>query len=183
MESCLGFRYSNFEFILTELFSQLGIDWKLLLAQGVNFVILLIVLTRFVYKPLMKITEERRKKIELGIKGGEKAEQIIKQAEEEKVGIIKEADTQAVAIISEAERIAQKKAQEIALQADKKAQQTLHETLLLAERKEKEEMAKVSAEAKQLVKEAIIKTVQLKPEQVDEKLIEEAVSKMVVSSR
>ena len=46
----------------------------------------------------------------------------------------------------------------------------------MAERKEKEEMEKVSAEAKKLVKEAIIKTVQLKPEQVDEKLIEEAVT-------
>ena len=160
---------------MSELFSQLGIDWKLLLAQGVNFVILLIVLTKFVYKPLMKMVEERRKKIELGIKGGEKAEQIIKQAEQEKTGIIKEADTQAVAIISEAEKTAQKKAQEIGLQADKKAQNTLRETMLLAERKEKEEMERVSAEAKRLVKEAIIKTVQLKPEQVDEKLIEEAV--------
>ena len=128
---------------MSELFSQLGIDWKLLLAQGVNFVILLIVLTKFVYKPLIKIVEERRKKIELGVKGGEMAEKIIKQAEQDKVGIIQEADTQAVAIISEAEKNAQKKAQEIALQADERAQQTLHETLLLAERREKEEIAKV----------------------------------------
>ena len=160
--------------LLSELFSQLGIDWKLLLAQGVNFLILLFVLTKFVYKPLIKMVEERRKKIELGIKGGEKAEQIIKQAEVEKVGIIKKADTQAVLIISEAEKNAQKKGQEITHQADMKAQQTLRETMLLAERREKEEMEKVSAEAKRLVKEAIIKTVQLKPEQIDEKLIEQA---------
>jgi len=161
---------------MSELFSQLGIDWKLLLAQGVNFVILLFVLTKFVYKPLMKMVEERKKKIELGIKGGEKAEHIIKEAEEEKVGIIREADTQAIGIISEAEHTAQKKAQEIGLQADKKARGILREAMLMAERKEKEEMEKVSAEAKKLVKEAIIKTVQLKPEQVDEKLIEEAVT-------
>lgn len=160
---------------MSELFSQLGIDPKLLLAQGVNFIILLFVLTKLVYKPLMKIVEERRKKIELGVKGGEVAEKIIKLAEEEKSGIIKKADASAVAIISEAEKNAQKKAQEIALQADKKAQSALREAMLLAERKEKEEMAKVSIEARKLVKEAIIKTVQLKPEQVDEKLIEEAV--------
>ena len=95
---------------MSELVNQLGIDWKLLLAQGVNFVILLFVLTKFVYKPLMKMVEARRQKIELGVKGGEKAEQIIKQAEQEKVGIIQEADVQAVAIISEAEQNAQKKA-------------------------------------------------------------------------
>lgn len=160
---------------MSELFSKLGIDPKLLLAQGVNFIILLVVLTKFVYKPLMKMVEERRKKIELGIKGGERVEQIIKQAEQEKIGIIKEADTQAIIIISDAEKNAQKKAQEIAHQADMKAQQALREAMLLAERKEKEEMEKVSAQARHLVKEAIIKTVQLKPEQVDEKLIEEAV--------
>lgn len=160
---------------MSELISQLGIDPKLLLAQGVNFIILLAVLTKLIYKPLLKVVEERRKKIELGIKGGEKAEQIIKQAEQEKTGIIKEADTRAVAIISEAEKTAQKKAQEIYRQADMKAGQVLQEAMLLAERKEKEEMARVADEAKKLVKEAIIKTVKLKPEQVDEKLIEEAI--------
>ena len=137
--------------------------------------ILLIVLTKFVYKPLMKMVEERRKKIELGVKGGQMAEMIIKKAEEEKSGIIKEADVKAVAIISEAEKHADKKAQEIALQADKKAQNTMREALLLADRRQKEEMEKVSAEASRLVKEAIIRTVKLKPEQVDDKLIEEAV--------
>ena len=97
---------------MSELFSQLGIDPKLLLAQGVNFVILLFVLTKFVYRPLAKMMEERRKKIELGIKGGEMAVQIIKDAENTKTGIIKEADVQAVAIISEAQQNAQKKAQD-----------------------------------------------------------------------
>ena len=160
---------------MSELFSQLGIDPKLLLAQGVNFLILLVVLTKFVYKPLMKMVEERRKKIELGVKGGEMAKQIIKKAEDEKLEIIKEADIQAVGIISEAEKTAQKKAQEIALQADKKAQNALREAMLIAERKEKEEMERVALEAKKLVKEAIIKTVQLKPDQIDDKLIEEAV--------
>ena len=160
---------------MSELFFQLGIDWKLLLAQGVNFVILLFVLTRFVYRPLMKMVEERRKRIEFGIKAGEKGVKIINDAEEEKAEIIKGANTESIAIISEAEKNAQKKAQEIAHQADLKAQSALREAMLLVERKEKEEMDKVAGEARKLVKEAIIKTVQLKPDQVDDKLIEEAV--------
>ena len=160
---------------MSELVNQLGIDWKLLLAQGVNFLILLVVLTKFVYRPLIKIVEERRSSIEFGIKAGEKGAKIINEAEEEKSEIIKKADVTAIGIISEAEKNAQKRAQEVALRADKKAQQTLKETMLIAERKEKEQMDKVEAEAKKLVKEAIIKTVQLKPEQVDEKLIEEAI--------
>lgn len=162
---------------MSELLSQLGIDPKLLLAQGVNFIILLIVLTKFVYKPLMKMVEERRQKIELGIKGGERAEQIIKEAEKAGQEKVKEADVRAVGIVSEAERSAVRRAQEIALQADKKAQQALHEAMLLAERKEKEEMEKVALQAKKLVKEAIVKTVELKPDQIDDKLIDEAVKK------
>lgn len=159
---------------MSELVNQLGIDLKLLIAQGVNFLILLFVLTKFVYRPLMKLVEERRQKIELGIKGGEKATQLIKEAEKTGQVIIKEADVQALSILSEAEKNAQLKAQEIALNADKKSQQALKEAMLLAERREKEEMEKVSIEAKRFVREAIIKTVELKPDQIDEKLIEEA---------
>ena len=45
----------------------------MLVAQALNFLILLVVLTIFVYRPLMRTMEERRKKIELGVKGGELA--------------------------------------------------------------------------------------------------------------
>ena len=137
--------------------------------------ILLVVLTKFVYKPLMKMVEERRQKIELGVKGGELAKKVIEDAEKMGQVKIKEADVQAVAIVSEAEKNANKKAQEIALQADKKAQGALREAMLMAERKEKEEMARVAVEAKMLIREAIIKTVKLKPDQIDDKLIEQAV--------
>ena len=50
-----------------QLLSQLGIDWKLFLSQAVNFFILLLVLTFFVYKPLIKIVKERNKRIKEGL--------------------------------------------------------------------------------------------------------------------
>ena len=46
-----------------ELLSKLGIDWKLLLAQVVNFGILLGVLTVFVYRPLLDLLDARRERI------------------------------------------------------------------------------------------------------------------------
>ncbi len=165
---------------MEQLTSQLGIDSKLLIAQGVNFVILLIVLTQFVYKPLMKMVEERRKKIELGIKGGEMAKEVILDAEKRAGEKIQDADSQAVSIISYAEKNASVRAQEIINQADKKAQDALREAMLIAERKEKEEMARVSEEAKKLVRDAIIRTVEMKPEQIDDKLIEQAVKVLKV---
>lgn len=46
-----------------ELLSKLGIDWKLLLAQILNFAILLGVLTFFVYRPLLTLIDARRERI------------------------------------------------------------------------------------------------------------------------
>ena len=38
---------------MNELFAAFGIDWKLLLAQGVNFGIVLVALWYFLYRPVM----------------------------------------------------------------------------------------------------------------------------------
>ena len=60
------------------LLEQLGINWKLLVSQGVNFFILLTVLALLVYRPLLKTMEERKKKIELGLRGAEEVESRLK---------------------------------------------------------------------------------------------------------
>ena len=39
---------------MSQLFSQLGIDWHLLLSQAVNFLILLVILRLVAYKPILK---------------------------------------------------------------------------------------------------------------------------------
>jgi F-type H+-transporting ATPase subunit b len=63
---------------MSELFSQLGIEWKIIIAQIINFAILLTVLKIFAYKPIMKILNERRDKI---IKDKENSEKIGKELE------------------------------------------------------------------------------------------------------
>ena len=46
-----------------ELLTKLGVDWKLLIAQIVNFTILVSVLTYFVYRPLLDLLDARRERI------------------------------------------------------------------------------------------------------------------------
>ena len=48
-----------------ELFAKLGIDWRLLIAQLVNFVILFTALTFLLYKPLIAALDKRRAKVEI----------------------------------------------------------------------------------------------------------------------
>ena len=64
-----------------QLLFQLGIDWKLFLSQTVNFFILLIVLTFFVYKPLIKIIKERNQKIKEGLDKAEEADIRLKEVD------------------------------------------------------------------------------------------------------
>jgi len=87
---------------MRDLFHQLGVDWRLLLSQGVNFLVLLGVLTFFLFKPLLKLLEERKKKIELGLKVGKEAEERLLAIDKMKEEKISEAGKIAFEIIKKA---------------------------------------------------------------------------------
>lgn len=160
---------------MSELIHQFGIDWKLLIAQGTNFFILLIVLTVFAYRPLVRLMEERKNKIELGLKGAAEAEKRLNEIEEIKIKKIAETDKEAVAIIGKAEKKAHLRSQKIIMNAEEKAKDLLNETAKISEHKKQEALERLTAEAKTLIKTAIVKTVELDPAAIDEKLITQAI--------
>ena len=55
-----------------EILSNLGISWPKLIAQTVNFGIVLFVLWKFAYKPILDLLEQRRKKIEESVTNADK---------------------------------------------------------------------------------------------------------------
>ncbi|MBI2515207.1 hypothetical protein HYV91_03465 [Candidatus Wolfebacteria bacterium] len=154
---------------------QLGVNWRLLLTQGVNFFILLAVLTFLAYRPLIRIMEERRKKIELGLKAGEEGEKRLKHIEELKAEKLAQAERSSLSLISRAEEKAKKEAGVIVKNSEAKAKTILEEAVDLAQRKKMEELENLTAEAKNIIKSAIVKTVQLDPRLIDEALISRAV--------
>lgn len=165
-----------------ELLHQLGIDWKHLLSQAVNFGIVLTVLTFFVFRPLSKLMDERKKKIELGLRGAEEVESRLKAIGVEKAKIIADAERSAVDIVGSAEKEGQKRIQDAVREADRKASVVMQEAQNVAERKRLEDLAKVEAQARAFVKQALIKTVELDPQAVDEALIDRAVAMVKQSS-
>ena len=44
-----------------ELFQSFGIEWKLIIAQIINFGVLVFILWKLVYRPLLKVLDERTK--------------------------------------------------------------------------------------------------------------------------
>src|SRR6476620_9196420 len=63
------------------LFQALGIDLKLLIEQGLAFLILVFVLGKFVYPILVKTIEDRRAAIEAGLQEAKQSQEALETAE------------------------------------------------------------------------------------------------------
>ncbi|MFA6475493.1 MAG: F0F1 ATP synthase subunit B [Patescibacteria group bacterium] len=85
-----------------ELFSALGIDYKILIAQVINFAVLGFILYKVGYKPILKFVQDRTATIELGVKQAEEAKLAITAATADQQNIIKQAKVAAQKLLDEA---------------------------------------------------------------------------------
>ena len=98
---------------MPEIFEKLGLDPKLLVAQAVNFILLLVILQKIGYKPILKMLNDRTEKIEKSLKQAKKIEEELKNTEETKIVEIKKAKLESQEIIKEANELAEKKSLEM----------------------------------------------------------------------
>ncbi len=82
----------------------LGIDWKLLILQAVAFLILVLLLGKFVYPHLIKAIDRRQDQLDAGAKAAEEAQQKALEAEENVAAQLKEARKQADEIVATAHK-------------------------------------------------------------------------------
>ena len=94
------------------------IDWKLMLAQIINFGIVFFVLYRFVIKPLSKTMAERKLVIEQGLSDAKKNEELLKQAEVLHAEELSKARAEAHALITDMKKTTEEKRAEMLLQAE-----------------------------------------------------------------
>ena len=113
---------------MLEIFENLGLNYKLIIAQSVNFVLLLLILQRLAYKPLLKMLKDRSDKIEKSLVQAKKIEEELKNTEETKLAEIKKAKEEAGIIIKEAYKTAEKRSQESIENTKLKAQEILDKT-------------------------------------------------------
>ena len=102
-----------------EALTSLGINGKMLIAQIVNFLVLLFILNRLLYKPIIKMFDERREKIEKGLKDAEAGHEALAQAEAEAEKIKEQAYKEANEIISNSRSEAEAEAKAIVAEAHK----------------------------------------------------------------
>ncbi len=104
---------------------KIGINLPNLITQIVNFSILVFVLSRIVYKPILDILEKRKKKIEEGLMITESMLKEKEELEKKKQKVLEEARNEARAIVEKSRDEGKKVEQEVINQARKKAEEII----------------------------------------------------------
>lgn len=136
-----------------ELLSKLGIDWKLLIAQIVNFTILLGVLTYFVYRPLLNLLDARRERIRKAMEDAKRIEEQTKELETFRTEQLKKIDAECGVFLERTKKQAEVLRQEMLAGAKHEVEQMLakgREQLTL-------ERSRVMAETQEVLAQMIVK--------------------------
>lgn len=105
----------------------LGVDGKALIIQLITFVLALLVLKRYAFKPISKMLNERRELIESGVKLGEDMQKEKAKLETKINAALTEARTQADGIVAAAQDTARDSVREAEIKAHEKADAILAE--------------------------------------------------------
>ena len=145
---------------MSELFEAFGINWKLLLTQAFNFGVLLIVLWYFLYRPVLKLIDDRRAKIAEGVQNAEAAAKRLESAKKEGEKIVGGASREGEGIVAAARSRAEERASEILKSAETQAASALAEARARGEEAKRQalkESEREIARAAMLAAEKILK--------------------------
>jgi F-type H+-transporting ATPase subunit b len=118
---------------MEQLIHAFGIDIKLITIQIVNFVVLLVALSYFLYTPILKLLRERQETIAKGIEDAEDAAKAKAHAQEEKQSVLASAQQSASEIVDRAKSQAKVKEDEILSAAQEKASAAVADALAKGE--------------------------------------------------
>ena len=144
---------------MEELITTFHIDWKLMIAQLVNFGLVFMALYFIAAKPLSKLIKDRTEEIEGGLLNAKKAETDLAEAQTKKGEIVREAKNEAKKILD----VSHADGKEIIKEAKEKASLEKEDIIkqaridALKEKKHAEE--EVRREAAELVKDGVKKMV------------------------
>ena len=98
---------------MSDLFAAFGVNWKLLLIQAVNFGLLLAALSYFLYRPILKIIDERREKIAESVRVANAAAKKLEDAKGQSESMIGAAAKEAEELVATARTRADEKGSEM----------------------------------------------------------------------
>jgi len=163
-----------------DLLQQLGIDWRLLIGQIVNFIILLLILNYFLYQPILKILKEREEDVKKSIADSRKIEEEMLAMQKEKAKTLQDANIEAQNIIKDARTQAETQKDEIVQVARSEAEKIIQDAQI--------KTTNLSKKVKQDIVDDLIEVVIVATEKVlakkitkksDQELIKQAIQSII----
>ncbi|HEX7319777.1 MAG TPA: F0F1 ATP synthase subunit B [bacterium] len=162
-----------------EALGKLGINPLLLIAQIVNFLILLFILHRFLYKPILKLFKDRSQKIEEGLKTAEDLKRQAGESEQKHKVYLDEAKKEAHRIVEHAAKLGDEEKKKIIEIANEESRKIVDRTMQEISQEKKNIMADIKKEVGEMV--VALSTSMIKKtldEQAHRALLDEAVKEV-----
>ena len=164
---------------MQEFVTHFGIDWKLFLAQIVNFSVILFVLRKFAYQPILKMLRDRRDMIAQGIEMAKDAEKNLRESDEMRNRTLQQAHTDALGIVNRAEQIGKDKQDEIMKQTDAKVEGVIANARRVIDQEKAKMSSDLMSEAEDLVRMSLGKVLGKMPaKERDLGLIQDAIKEL-----
>jgi F-type H+-transporting ATPase subunit b len=155
----------------------LGINWKILLGDIINFAILFFLLNKFVFKSFSETLKKRKEKIEAGLKNSEDSEAVLVKIRLQEKEMKAAGERNARELIREAEISAGKKKQAILALAEEEKQKIILKAKETAEKEisdKREQQKRETVEMSFLLSEKLLK--EKFDREKDKKFVEEIIS-------
>ena len=140
-----------------ELLDNLGVDGPKLIAQLINFGIVLLVLWKFAYKPVLEMLETRRQKIAEGMENADKIKAELAETQAERDKVMAEANAKAEKLIADAKEAAKQVGEAEGQRAVKQAEEIIRKAREATEAEYEKMEAKLKAHIGRLAVETAIK--------------------------
>lgn len=142
-----------------DILNQFGVQPTLLLAQAVNFFILLFILKKFLYAPILKVLDERKKKIAGSLKDAEEIEKRLVAMEEREQKELLKVEKEVKKILEEAGAASRQIIEEGRAKAVSEAEKIIENTKTSLESEREKLHQEVRAQVAELVTVSLVKVI------------------------
>jgi len=162
-----------------EAFTKLGIDLSALIAQGVNFALLFLILWKFLYKPIIKMLDARTAKIEESLSKASEIEKEYAEIEKHKEKLVAKASAEADVIINAAKVEAKEIDKNATFEAEVKGRAIIADAELSGQKEKEMIIESAKDDVAKLVESSLISLLKNDTKKYDDALINEALAGFV----
>jgi len=159
---------------------MLGLDWKILLGQLINFLVLLFVLKKFALKPFLRTLRERKQKIEEGLEKSKLAEEKVREIREMREDVMAKANQKAMEVYEKSKKRGEEKVRESIILGEK-------ERIAMLENARKETLREIDkikdAENKKTIEAALSLAEKILGQKLDAQKDKELINKILAAQK